>query len=59
MMDFQFGWLLNLIVYLPLAGALLMMAGGFLAASDKRYRRKRAEAEEKTKTGAPLAEAPA
>jgi NADH-quinone oxidoreductase subunit M len=25
MMDFQFGWLLNLIVYLPLAGALLMM----------------------------------
>ncbi len=26
MMDFQYGWLLNLIVYLPLAGALLMMA---------------------------------
>jgi NADH-quinone oxidoreductase subunit M len=26
MMDFQFGWLLNLICYLPLAGALLMMA---------------------------------
>ena len=25
MMDFQFGWLLNLIVYLPLAGAVLMM----------------------------------
>ena len=25
MMDFQYGWLLNLIVYLPLAGALLMM----------------------------------
>jgi len=25
-MDFQFGWLLNLIVYLPLVGALLMMA---------------------------------
>jgi NADH-quinone oxidoreductase subunit M len=26
MMDFQYGWLLNLICYLPLAGALLMMA---------------------------------
>jgi NADH-quinone oxidoreductase subunit M len=26
MMDFQLGWLLNLIVYLPLAGALLIMA---------------------------------
>ncbi len=25
MMDFQYGWLLNLICYLPLAGALLMM----------------------------------
>jgi NADH-quinone oxidoreductase subunit M len=26
MMNFQYGWLLNLICYLPLAGALLMMA---------------------------------
>ena len=26
MMDFQYGWLLNMICYLPLAGALLMMA---------------------------------
>ncbi len=25
MMDFTYGWLLNLIVYLPLVGALLMM----------------------------------
>ena len=25
-MDFQYGWLLNLICYLPLAGALFMMA---------------------------------
>jgi cytochrome c-type biogenesis protein CcmF len=40
-------------------GALLMMAGGFLAASDKRYRRRKAEAGEKAKTDAPLAEAPA
>ena len=40
-------------------GALLMMAGGFLAASDKRYRRSKAEAGEKAKTDAPLAEATA
>ena len=40
-------------------GALLMMAGGFLAASDKRYRRKAVEARQKTKADARLAEATA
>jgi cytochrome c-type biogenesis protein CcmF len=42
-------------------GSLFMMAGGFLAASDKRYRRKRvtADAEENSANTAPLAEAPA
>jgi cytochrome c-type biogenesis protein CcmF len=45
-------------------GALLMMAGGFLAASDPRYRRRRAEAEVETRAGdragdPALAESPA
>ena len=41
-------------------GALLMMAGGFLAASDRRYRRERtARAAESTAGGPSLAEAPA
>jgi len=39
-------------------GALLMMAGGFLAASDPRYRRRRAEAQERADDPA-LAESPA
>ena len=40
-------------------GALLMMAGGFLAASDPRYRRLRAEASvrEKAESGTSMAEA--
>jgi cytochrome c-type biogenesis protein CcmF len=42
-------------------GALLMTAGGFLAASDPRYRRRKAVAGsvENTPGGAALAEAPA
>ncbi len=41
-------------------GALLMMAGGFLAASDRRYRRKAsAEASDKTGADPALVEAPA
>jgi cytochrome c-type biogenesis protein CcmF len=42
-------------------GSLLMMAGGFLAASDKRYRRQRATrpADEQSTASGPLAEAPA
>jgi cytochrome c-type biogenesis protein CcmF len=41
-------------------GALLMMAGGFLAASDKRYRRARSEVAAKERSGdGSLAEAPA
>jgi cytochrome c-type biogenesis protein CcmF len=39
-------------------GALLMMAGGFLAASDPRYRRRKVTAEERAAKGA-LAESPA
>jgi cytochrome c-type biogenesis protein CcmF len=40
-------------------GALLMMAGGFLAATDRRYRRPVTERAEETVVGANLAEAPA
>ena len=33
------GWGLSLMVFLPLAGALLMMLGGLVTATDRRFRR--------------------